>query len=1255
MKKILSLVLAMMMVLSCAAFVSAADAATDASNEDYAIEFLRTYGIFKGTSTDKFAPDAEDLIERWQMALFVARMSTGWVKDTDWEANSFTNSSTFEDIYTGLTIKYMGAISYAAEKGIIEGYSPKVFAPHDGIIYQDALTMVVRTLGYQGLSYPWGYIQKAVELGLTEDVEGAQYTKEMTRGQVAMVIYNALFAETKSGETLAKSIFGVDFGWENIMIVSTDSYALSNEKVAVAGYIGFKVIGADGKLSAKTYYVTEKEMGLNKNHDAELAVGTPYCAMFKINDNGLVSMETDPVSLLMNISGKPAIYLNDGHTNNEAVKYGTKPIAGAISGYTQVSDLTKYGDEWLANMYKLERVQLAIYGLTTVKALDPNSYGYNIGVDANGNIVELKDGSWEIVWYYHPTLKNYYRDQVTGNTIYRDWMTEEEFLVWYEATADMIETSISIDAYKWQKIDGKYPYAKLALYDLDADNYADYGMYKAYQFGKISSGSSATCSICGSKKDHWNFGSTAVCKAHHWLNVDASVTNFAYDGYAVYSYNKTSGELNIVKHFNATKSDDKDSYIKYGIIDQYSAATGTFYLNGEKMTVGYPEALTGVDSLNGGVFYQPTKDAAHKKAFGIKMDALLNQYVEVVVLDGYVIDVNVQGAASNVFMVVGYAGFTADGCYMVYGYDSANGFATLSTIKVNCFNGWKKGDYKWNFDAIAEDGAFDLGTVYTLTSKDPNTNSYAVSTTTVEDVMAAGSVKEFTFEGNYRIETSYTYDAVTGRYVPSAPVAKAMAAGDKYLIITARGLYYYTGIVPTTWASTYGYAAAGFYKSIGGVHVFFISPEDNHGYGFGYVEGFDTNAHDIGFVLYEADESYVQDAAYDSAIGGTDYILGSTKSTAYVRNLLTGGFEFKTFQNIDLVEGCVYMTIGNHIIERAHDAYRYHVEDKEFNDDCAYFIYGIMSNFYDDHYETAKYLVETFVATKSQLNSYRYMAELFGLVDGSNSELIEDALARAAINGDGNVSKVASFYDVISNPTRKSCGVDIDNASLADGKYYYGVAIRGANGKIAVYIFDSEAIPASKNLTFKEVNDEADYDVAIKGSATGTYTKAESTLCNNPGDILSATLTGFTLELNIAADGHDEAAAAGIAFGKEVAGAKANYPWADSEVIYDDDYVVANADALDLNNMKVVKATCDNNCGLLTKVTVSNLDIAFEYDEDEEIWITETFLVCVDANDDDNGNHIDFEVYFTVDASAKLTMVVESATNHTYYAINLNK
>ena len=213
MKKILSFVLALLMVVSCASLVFADEEAAiadetliapaaAASPYADAIKLLNEEGILQGR--DNYDLATEEPVKRYEMAIFVARLATGWIDNSVWkEANP--NASKFDDLEGSGAINYLGALSYAEQNGIIEGRGNNKFDPETGVTYQEALTMVVRTLGYKGLAYPWGYIEKAVQLGLTKGIEGISYTTQLNRGEVAQIIYNvqplllAILSPSESG------------------------------------------------------------------------------------------------------------------------------------------------------------------------------------------------------------------------------------------------------------------------------------------------------------------------------------------------------------------------------------------------------------------------------------------------------------------------------------------------------------------------------------------------------------------------------------------------------------------------------------------------------------------------------------------------------------------------------------------------------------------------------------------------------------------------------------------------------------------------------------------------------------------------------------------------------------------------------------------------------------------------------------------------------------------------------------------------
>lgn len=206
-KKFLALVLAMIMVVSASAVVSADF--TDVAAEDRyaeAINDLAVKGIVKGTTDTTFGPTEN--VKRWQMALFVARAMSGVVEsDADW-ANGHVQ-------YVDVT-EYKGAIEYVNTRGVINGWNDAVtgepvFGPNDGITYVQALKMAVCALGYtEQLDWPYGYYNKAATLGLTANLVVDSIDSALTRAEVAQVIYNMIYAAPANGGlTFAEANFSV--------------------------------------------------------------------------------------------------------------------------------------------------------------------------------------------------------------------------------------------------------------------------------------------------------------------------------------------------------------------------------------------------------------------------------------------------------------------------------------------------------------------------------------------------------------------------------------------------------------------------------------------------------------------------------------------------------------------------------------------------------------------------------------------------------------------------------------------------------------------------------------------------------------------------------------------------------------------------------------------------------------------------------------------------------------------------------------
>jgi len=1222
MKKFLSLILAGLMTVSCAAFVAADDAAVNeyADEEAYALEFLVNEKIWKGTSAEELIADADSLVERWHMALLVSRISTGWLDDEKWEDDT-ANDSTFTDLEGTEAIKYYGAISYANQNGIIEGYSADKFGPEDNITYRDALAMAVRTLGYKGLAYPWGYIQKAVELGLTEDIEAA-YTQELTRGQVAIILYNAMFAATKSGETLAKSIFDVDFGWENIVIVQSDKATLGGvDKVALrSGYIAFKILNDDVKatLSAKTYFVKATELlGLEKvTHEDELAVGATYLALFKVGDDDIVSM-VNAYNLY------DATYFNYGNNDtpkeakNELAKYELVDkylTADHISAFNPDTDKPQImvfaqNDAYALNGIDLKQVAIDIATLNILKA--------------DGN------GGWTIEWWYNATVGNYYRVVYdhTNNKLSLDWMSEADFNAWY---AEAIRVVTGSEArFELTKSVTDAPYAKLETYNLDNDAYAERALYKTYRLGLIST----TTQKCGSVnqtyytitdlgdltvKDTKTTLVNACSHCHGWLNVNAEKvttldTTSMSNELVVYNYNKTTGEIEIIKHVQKN-SEDADNTIITGILKGYSTLTGKLILDDKTLNLGY-NAMHAYGSTYGKLKDTPYTD--HQRAAANELDEYMLQYVTVYILDGKVIDVDIRNAmGNNVIVVLGYAGVSKDGYICVYGYSTADVIdgdendLGVGIYKIASYNGWKRGDYTYYPTNAFADAAFVAGTIYTITSYDEGENAYNVYTQNIKDAKDLATQTTYTFDNGYRITNGTS--------------VKKMEAGDKYLFVYDNGtIFAYTGIVTNErWTVSAPMA------SINGIHVFYVSPRDT-------FVGFRDTAFEVGFVLYN--EEAAMEAYYDVAIpedaflGAGNYLLGSTQTKVGVTNLLNGkAKQVMVANNIDLVEGRVYVTLSNTIIGEW-TAFGVNSEtdehpDWDFDHATCFFI-DRMKDMYWDRTDLVNWGSPSFATDAEYLVADDYLVDnepvlitmgKAGLTDLQIADILEivPATASTAVRtaiADGLIT-ATTYIDYLKD----DCVTLVNPKTLAD-KYYYVAIVYDVDAKTAVvYIYDElteiDKVEADKiaSVTVDTWNydDKGNTAVEAKLIADAKYSRywIENELDGTDRDnshysIVSDMVLYFDTIYDEADHSyHGDVAQSGYLFGMIDHNDDSYFGFKDSQVsvwVPQSAYTsYDNATEYDVTELVLGTYDCGINCGMVKSVYVNFADITLKAGED---------------------------------------------------------
>ena len=191
---LLSLILTITAVSSVASAAKFTDVPASDETLTKAVDLLSSVGITTGTTETTFG--TSEGVTRQQMATFIYRLMKAGktVEGGD-------NTTTFTDLDDPF---YYFMISWANDTGIIKGRNATTFDPKGGIILQDAYVMIVRALGYEKeepLVYPFDYIKIAEDIGLDEGLPAnVNYDTALTRGNVAILLYNAFYADMATSE-----------------------------------------------------------------------------------------------------------------------------------------------------------------------------------------------------------------------------------------------------------------------------------------------------------------------------------------------------------------------------------------------------------------------------------------------------------------------------------------------------------------------------------------------------------------------------------------------------------------------------------------------------------------------------------------------------------------------------------------------------------------------------------------------------------------------------------------------------------------------------------------------------------------------------------------------------------------------------------------------------------------------------------------------------------------------------------------------
>ena len=213
MKRFLSLVLTLVMVMSLVTVSAGAKDFTDADSITYAeaIDVISTIGVVDGDVDGSFRPT--DVLTRQAAAKIICNLILGPTTAAELHADT----APYSDVPT--TSQFAGYIAYCAKEGIISGYGNGTFRPGAPLTGYAFMKMLLGALGYDatyeqyvGANWSINVAKQALGIGLNNSlVEEFNGLKSVTREEACLYAFNTLMAATVGyDQRVTTNVNGVD-------------------------------------------------------------------------------------------------------------------------------------------------------------------------------------------------------------------------------------------------------------------------------------------------------------------------------------------------------------------------------------------------------------------------------------------------------------------------------------------------------------------------------------------------------------------------------------------------------------------------------------------------------------------------------------------------------------------------------------------------------------------------------------------------------------------------------------------------------------------------------------------------------------------------------------------------------------------------------------------------------------------------------------------------------------------------------------
>ncbi len=364
-KQLLSLVLALALALGMAPAAFAVGTFSDVSDMTTAqnLEVLSMMGVVDGVSGGAFNP-AGTLTRAQFCKMAVEAMGEGD------RVSIYRNYTIFPDVKPGYWAAGYVNLAVRSDPKLISGYADGTFGPNDTVTYGQAVTMLMRMLGYKdedvSAVWPDGYIDEALAIGLSDGVS-LSASAAISRAQAAQLFVNLLNCDQKDGgkfytrlgtsqEAILLNANAVDGAGNAYMMTSAGNFDLAGDPGSglLSGRKGVVILNSSGE--AITFIPTNE--GTSRNITIAKADTTAITdssgTTYSVSSDARVYVGEESYSYVerftyLSAGTMATLYINDrGRVETVYVGASTSDDAvivaqdGSTEGFALLTDRTDY-------------------------------------------------------------------------------------------------------------------------------------------------------------------------------------------------------------------------------------------------------------------------------------------------------------------------------------------------------------------------------------------------------------------------------------------------------------------------------------------------------------------------------------------------------------------------------------------------------------------------------------------------------------------------------------------------------------------------------------------------------------------------------------------------------------------------------------------------------------------------------------------------------------------------------------------------